>query len=562
MQSEKPWLSQYPEEIPHELEFTDQTLPSNLTNSAAQFPNHTAIYFLGKKLTFQDVLTDSLKLAAFLRKTGLKKGDRAAIMLPNCPQSVIAFYGVLFAGGIVVQTNPLYTEHELEYQLKDSAPRVIITLDMLFPKVIKMKTLSLVERIITTSIKDFLPFPKNMLYTLTQKQQVHIDYDGCEQIHKLADILKNEKAEEAEPFDIDPAHDIAVLQYTGGTTGYPKGVMLTHRNIQANTEMCAAWMYKMKKGAEKVLGIVPFFHVYGLTAVLNFSIMQGCEMILLPKFNALDTLKTIDRLKPTVFPGAPTIYIGLLHHPELNKYDLSSIESCPSGSAALPVEVKQKFEKVTGGKLVEGYGLSEASPVTHSNFIWGKNKPGSIGCPWPNTDAVIYSEEKGGLAEPYEHGELIVKGPQVMKGYWNKQEETARVIRDGWLFTGDMGYMDEEGFFYIADRKKDIIIAGGYNIYPREVEEALYEHEAVQEIVVAGVPDSYRGETVKAFIVLKKGAEADADELDAFARERLAPYKVPKLYEFRKELPKTAVGKILRRRLVEEEDASHENKVP
>ena len=316
-------------------------------------------------------------------------------------------------------------------------------------------------------------------------------------------------------------------------------------------------MYDVKEGAEKVLGIVPFFHVYGLTAVMNYSIKLGFEMILLPKFDPLETLKIIDKHKPTLFPGAPTIYIGLLHHPELQHYDLSSIKSCLSGSAALPVEVKQKFEKVTGGKLVEGYGLSEASPVTHANFIWGKNKPGSIGCPWPSTDAAIYSEETGELAAPYEHGEIIVKGPQVMKGYWNKPEETAAVLRDGWLFTGDMGYMDEEGFFYIADRKKDIIIAGGYNIYPREVEEALYEHEAIQEIVVAGVPDSYRGETVKAFVVLKKGAKADAEELDTFARSRLAPYKVPKAYEFRKELPKTAVGKILRRRLLEEETENH-----
>ncbi|MCY8279789.1 long-chain-fatty-acid--CoA ligase LcfA, partial [Bacillus inaquosorum] len=511
----------------------------------------------GKKLTFHDILTDALKLAAFLQNNGLQKGDRVAVMLPNCPQSVISYYGVLFAGGIVVQTNPLYTEHELEYQLRDAEASVIITLDLLFPKAIKMKTLSIVDQILITSIKDYLPFPKNILYPLTQKQKVHIDFDKKDHIHTFASSMKQEKIELLTIPKIDPEHDIAVLQYTGGTTGAPKGVMLTHRNILANTEMCAAWMYDVKEGAEKVLGIVPFFHVYGLTAVMNYSIKLGFEMILLPKFDPLDTLKIIDKQKPTLFPGAPTIYIGLLHHPELQHYDLSSIKSCLSGSAALPVEVKQKFEKVTGGKLVEGYGLSEASPVTHANFIWGKNKPGSIGCPWPGTDAAIYSEETGEFAAPYEHGEIIVKGPQVMKGYWNKPEETAAVLRDGWLFTGDMGYMDEEGFFYIADRKKDIIIAGGYNIYPREVEEVLYEHEAIQEIVVAGVPDSYRGETVKAFVVLKKDAKADAEELDAFARSRLAPYKVPKAYEFRKELPKTAVGKILRRRLLEEEIENH-----
>ncbi|MCY7782176.1 MULTISPECIES: long-chain-fatty-acid--CoA ligase LcfA [unclassified Bacillus (in: firmicutes)] len=553
MQSQKPWLAEYPDDIPHELPLPNQTLQSILTDSAARFPEKTAISFFGKKITFHDILTDALKLAAFLQCNGLQKGDRVAVMLPNCPQAVISYYGVLFAGGIVVQTNPLYTERELEYQLRDAEASVIITLDLLFPKAIKMKTLSIVDQILITSIKDYLPFPKNILYPLTKKQKVHVDFDKKANIHTFASSMKREKTELLTIPKIDPEHDIAVLQYTGGTTGAPKGVMLTHRNILANTEMCAAWMYDVKEGAEKVLGIVPFFHVYGLTAVMNYSIKQGFEMILLPKFDPLETLKIIDKQKPTLFPGAPTIYIGLLHHPDLKQYDLSSIKSCLSGSAALPVEVKQKFEKVTGGKLVEGYGLSEASPVTHANFIWGKNKPGSIGCPWPSTDAAIYSDETGEFAAPYEHGEIIVKGPQVMKGYWNKPEETAAVLRDGWLFTGDMGYMDEEGFFYIADRKKDIIIAGGYNIYPREVEEVLYEHEAIQEIVVAGVPDSYRGETVKAFVVLKKGEKANAEELDAFARSRLAPYKVPKAYEFRKELPKTAVGKILRRRLLEEE---------
>ncbi|MFW2109799.1 long-chain-fatty-acid--CoA ligase LcfA [Bacillus spizizenii] len=557
MQSQKPWLAEYPDDIPHELPLPNKTLQSILTDSAARFPDKTAISFYGKKLTFHDILTDALKLAAFLQGNGLQKGDRVAVMLPNCPQAVISYYGVLFAGGIVVQTNPLYTEHELEYQLRDAEASVIITLDLLFPKAIKMKTLSIVDQILITSVKDYLPFPKNILYPLTQKQKVHIDFDRKDHIHMFASSMKEEKTELLTIPKIDPEHDIAVLQYTGGTTGAPKGVMLTHQNILANTEMCSAWMYDVKEGAEKVLGIVPFFHVYGLTAVMNYSIKLGFEMILLPKFDPIETLKIIDKQKPTLFPGAPTIYIGLLHHPELQHYDLSSIKSCLSGSAALPVEVKQKFEKVTGGKLVEGYGLSEASPVTHANFIWGKNKPGSIGCPWPSTDAAIYSEETGKHAVPYEHGEIIVKGPQVMKGYWNKPEETAAVLRDGWLFTGDMGYMDEEGFFYIADRKKDIIIAGGYNIYPREVEEALYEHEAIQEIVVAGVPDSYRGETVKAFVVLKRGAKVDAEELDTFARSRLAPYKVPKAYEFRKELPKTAVGKILRRRLLEEAENHH-----
>lgn len=358
--------------------------------------------------------------------------------------------------------------------------------------------------------------------------------------------------------DFDFENDLALLQYTGGTTGFPKGVMLTHKNLIANATMCDAWLYKAKKGEEIVLGLLPFFHVYGMTAVLLLSIMQGYKMVLLPKFDAETTLKTIEKQRPTLFPGAPTIYIGLLNHPDIQKYDLSSINSCISGSAALPVEVQQKFEKVTGGKLVEGYGLSESSPVTHANFVWEEKRiKGSIGVPWPDTDAAIFSMEDGTPLPYGEIGELAVKGPQVMKGYWNRPEETDQVLKNGWLYTGDLGYMDENGYFYIVDRKKDMIIAGGYNIYPREIEEVLYEHPDIQEAVVAGVPDPYRGETVKAYIVLKENATVTKEELNTFTRKYLAAYKVPRIYEFRKELPKTAVGKILRRSLIDEERKKH-----
>ena len=336
--------------------------------------------------------------------------------------------------------------------------------------------------------------------------------------------------------------------------------MLTHKNLVANAAMSNAWLYKCKPGEEIVLGILPFFHVYGMTAVLILSVMQGSKMVLLPKFDPETTLKTIQKQKPTLFPGAPTIYIGLLNHPDLKKYDLSSIDSCISGSAPLPVEVQEKFEEITGGKLVEGYGLTESSPVTHANFLWDKKRvKGSIGVPWPDTDSVILSMETGEPLPPGEIGEIAVKGPQVMKGYWNRPEDTEQSLKDGWLLTGDLGYMDEEGYFYIVDRKKDMIIAGGFNIYPREIEEVLYEHPAIQEVVAAGIPDPYRGETVKVYIVLKEGAEATEEELDAYARKHLAAYKIPRLYEFRKELPKTAVGKILRRALVDEEKSKNKD---
>ena len=367
-----------------------------------------------------------------------------------------------------------------------------------------------------------------------------------------ADHLQNE-------FDFE--NDLALLQYTGGTTGYPKGVMLTHKNLISNASACDAWLYKMKKGDEKILGVLPFFHVYGMTTVLILAVMQGYKMILLPKFDVETTLKTIHKQRPSIFPGAPTIYIGLLNHPDLKKYDLSSIESCLSGSAPLPVEIQEKFEEVTGGRLVEGYGLTESSPVTHANFIWEKRVKGSVGVPWPDTDAAILSLETREPARPREVGEIVVKGPQVMKGYWNRPEDTAATFQDDWLLTGDLGYMDEEGFFYVVDRRKDMIIAGGYNIYPREIEDVLYEHPAIQEMVAAGVPDPYRGETVKVYIVLKKGAHVTETELDEFARENLAAYKVPKIYEFRDELPKTAVGKILRRVLVEEERKKQDEKL-
>lgn len=560
MEVQKPWLQLYPEEIPHYAEIDNMPLQFYLAQAAQEFPTKTAIHFLGKELTFTEVHEQSLKLASYLQELGLKKHERVSIMLPNCPQAVIAYYGILFAGGIVVQTNPLYMERELEYQLNDSDAKYIITLDLLYPKVSKMKALTGLGHIITTSIKDYLPFPKNLLYPFVQKKQnqivVKIEHSG--HTHLFKEIMKRTDMS-VKQSETNPKEDVALLQYTGGTTGFPKGVMLTHENLVANTSMCTAWMYKCKRGEELVLGILPFFHVYGMTAVMNLSIMQGFKMILLPKFDATDTLKAIDKLKPTLFPGAPTIYIALLNHPDLKKYDLSSVESCISGSAPLPVEVQEKFEKETGGKLVEGYGLSEASPVTHANFLWSHRKKGSVGVPWPNTDSIILSFETGKQAKCNELGEIAVRGPQIMKGYWKNQEETDAVLKDGWLMTGDIGYMDEEGYFYIVDRKKDMIIAGGFNIYPREIEEVLYEHEKVQEVVVAGIPDPYRGETVKAYIVLKDGAQATEQEFDEFARKHMAAYKIPRIYEFRKELPKTAVGKILRRSLVEEEKEKLKN---
>ncbi|MGJ7920484.1 long-chain-fatty-acid--CoA ligase [Neobacillus sp. LXY-4] len=555
MTDPRPWLKSYPKEISANLHYEGFPIQEYLKQAAAEFPEKIAIHFMGKELTYKKIHQEALKFANYLQHLGLEKGDRVAIMLPNTPQSVISYFGTLMAGGVVVQTNPLYTERELAYQMNDSGSKILICLDILFPRVVKVMNKTNLQHVVVTSIKDYLPFPKNLIYPFIQKKQyglvVNVKHKG--NYHLFTEIMKTKLGKRIIP-EINVAEDIAVLQYTGGTTGSPKGVMLTHKNLAANTTMCKAWLYKCKSGNETILGVVPFFHVYGMTTVMLLSIMGAHKMVLLPKFDPEAVLKTIDKQRPTLFPGAPTIYIGLLNHPDIKKYDLSSIDSCISGSAPLPIEIQQKFEEVTGGKLVEGYGLTETSPVTHSNFLWDRPRvKGSIGVPWPDTDAAILSLKTGEPVPVGEIGEIAVKGPQVMKGYWNRPEETEQTIKNGWLLTGDLGYMDEDGYFYVVDRKKDMIIAGGFNIYPREIEEVLYEHNDVVEAVAAGVPDPYRGETVKAYVVVKEGANLSAEELDKFARKHLAAYKVPRIYEFRKELPKTAVGKILRRSLIEEE---------
>ncbi|MFS0596695.1 long-chain-fatty-acid--CoA ligase [Peribacillus frigoritolerans] len=554
--SNKPWQAIYPEQIPAVLSYEDKPLYSFLKESAEEFPDKISIHFQGKELTFREVHESALKFAAYLKSIGLQKGERVAVMLPNCPQGVISFFGILMAGGVVVQTNPTYTERELEYQMKDSGAKMILVMDILFPRVSAVASRTDIEHIIVTAIKEYLPFPKNLIYPFIQKKQygivINVEHEGNH--HLFSEIMKRKITEEVDTVPIDVNDDLALLQYTGGTTGFPKGVMLTHKNLLANTKMCNAWLYKNKRGEERILAILPFFHVYGMTTVLVLSVMEGNTMIIMPKFDVEATLKTIQKQKPTMFPGAPTMYIGLLNHPDIAKYDLSSINACISGSASLPLEVQEQFEKITGGKLVEGYGLSETSPVTHANFIWDQPRvKGSVGLPWPDTDSAILSLESNEELPPNEIGEIAIKGPQVMKGYWNRPDETEKTFKNGWLLTGDLGYMDEQGFFYVVERKKDTIIAGGFNIYPREVEEVLYEHEAIQEVVVAGIPDPYRGETVKAYVVLKKNAKVTEEELNEFARKNLASYKVPRSYEFRDELPKTTIGKILRRVLIEEE---------
>ncbi|RAZ74131.1 AMP-binding protein [Planococcus halotolerans] len=561
--TEKPWLAHYPPEIPQTLEYESKPVQDYLTHTYETSPEKTAIHFMGKDVTYKELYDSAMKFASYLQSLGIKKGDRVAIMLPNSPQAVIGFYGILYAGGVVVMTNPLYTEREIAYQMKNSGAKAILAMDILYPRISKVFKDTDLENVIITGIKEYLPFPKNMVYPFIQKKQygitVKVEHRGTN--HLFSEIMKTATTDVAKT-EFDFEKDLALLQYTGGTTGSPKGVMLSHKNLISNATMCDSWLYKTKHGEETVLGIIPLFHVYGLTTVLILSVMQGNKMVLLPKFDPETALKTISKQKPTLFPGAPTLYIGLMNHPDIKKYDLSSISACLSGSAPLPVEVQEKFESITGGRLVEGYGLTETSPVTHSNLVWGDRVKGSIGLPYPDTDCKVFQPGTTEIVPHGEIGEIGIKGPQVMQGYWNNPEATAATIVDGWLMTGDLGYMDEDGHFFVVDRKKDMIIAGGFNIYPREIEEILYENEAIQECVVAGIPDPYRGETVKAYIVLKEGKSITEEELDAYCREHLAAFKVPRIYEFRTELPKTAVGKILRRSLIDEEKQKLSEAVP
>jgi long-chain acyl-CoA synthetase len=550
--TEKVWLRHYPKAIPATLQYPDVPLTQFLVDAARDFPERDAIHFLGKRMTYGKLLEETYRLANALKALGVQKGERVGIMLPNSPQAVISYYAALFLGAVVVQINPLYMERELEHQLVDSEAETIICLDLVWPKVERIRSNTRLKRVIVTGVQDYLPFPKNWLYGLKAwKDGTRVKVSYGDGVHRFMELMAK-----AVPTPIEAPYesgdDLALLQYTGGTTGLAKGAMLTHRNLVANCCQAAAWMYKAKRGQESVLGVLPFFHVYGMTAVMNFSVYLASTMYLVPRFDPNLILNMINKFRPSYFPGAPTIYVGLINHPDIKKYDLSSIQACLSGSAPLPIEVQDRFEELTGGRLVEGYGLTEASPVTHANLIWDRVKSGTIGLPWPDTDARIVHPETGEVLPIGETGELQVKGPQVMKGYWKRPDETAKVLKDGWLSTGDIARMDEDGYFYILDRKKDIIIASGYNIYPREVEEVLFEHPAVQEAAVVGVPDPYRGETVKAFIVPQKGQTVTEEELDRFCRERLASYKVPRLYEFRDELPKTTVGKVLRRVLQEE----------
>jgi len=564
---DKPWLRSYEPVVPPSLTYPSTTLYAQLAETTRQFPHNTAAklilsYLLGGKvtiggqLTYQQLLNQVERFANALSQLGVKKGDRVALMLPNSMHYMIAFFGAMRIGAIIVNNNPTYTARELKHQLVDSGAETIIILNLFYPRLREIQSDTPIKRVIVCHMFDMLGFPSKQLVKAKQKRDaawvdVHPEHD----IFFFERLLQKYSAV-APAVDVHP-DDVAVLQYTGGTTGLPKAAMLTHRNLVTNATQINAWFTSAERGVEKFMCAIPFFHVYGLVVAMVYGVSIGAEMQIVPNPRPIDNVMNImQKERSTVYPGVPAMYIGIVNHPKIADYDLRSIKACLSGSAALPVEIQTKFNDLTGGRLIEGFGMTELSPVSHANPLHGVSKKGSVGVPLPDTDAKIVDLETmqdipiGSDAS----GELWVRGPQVMKGYWERPEETSNTITaDGWLRTGDIAKTDDDGYFYIVDRLKDMIIVSGLKVLPRDVEEVLYMHPQIREAAVVGVPHKERGDdTVTAYIVTHDGNAIAADELKAFCKQYLADFKVPRVFEFRTELPKTTVGKVLRRALVEE----------
>ena len=558
-----PWLAHYEKAVPHHLTYPQIPIFQMLEDSAHKYPDHPAIQLvlrylgpvtIGARLTYRQLQAEVDHFAAAMHALGVRKNERIALMLPNLPQFIISFYGAMKLGAIVVNTNPTYTAREVEHQFADAGAETVVLLSPFYEKLKEVHDRTAIKRVIVTDVADYVRGVGGMLARRTlKKDRLMVDVPESSGIYHFRPLLD---AHHEDPPQVSvSSDDVALFQYTGGTTGVPKAAMLTHHNLVANTVQIHHWLVGMEEGKERMMGAIPFFHVYGMTVAMSLAMYAASKLIVLPNPRPIENvMKAINKEKATVYPGVPAMYIGIINHPDVAKYDLRSVKACISGAAPLPMDVQIKFGEITGGRLVEGYGLTEAAPVTHANPIYGERRAGSIGLPMPDVEARIMDYETLVEKAVGEEGELWLRGPQVMTGYWKNPGETAKAITaDGWLRTGDIARMDADGYFYIVDRLKDIIIASGYNIIPREVEEVLFEHPGIQEAVVAGVPDMYRGETVKAYVVLKPGQTATSEEIRAFCKERLAPYKVPTQIEFRSELPKTMVGKFLRRVLVEEE---------
>ncbi len=554
---ERVWHRFYAQGVPASIDFEDIPVPRFLERSAAEYGDVTALIFLNSRLTYRQLKGEVDRFATALAALGVGKDTKVAIHLPNLPQTVIAYYATLSLGAQAVMTNPLYVEREIEHQWNDAGCALAVVTDFLFEGRIKGIRHELpIKNYVIASIPEYLRFPLNLLAPLKLKRAhppLMARVEPGAGIHFMRKLIK---ATPPNPPKVDIAmDDIAVLQYTGGTTGVSKGAMLTQRNLSYNVQQLSAWFADAPRGEEVFLALLPYFHAFGMTIAMNFPVYVAGAMVLMPDPRDIQQMvKNIAKHRVTLFPAVPALFNAINNYPGVDDIDLTSVKSCFSGSAPLPVDILERFEKLTGSKIVEGFGLSETSPATHANPLLGKRKVGSIGVPFPETDSKVVDLEDGKTEmPPGKEGELIIKGPQVMKGYWKRPDATREMIRDGWLYTGDIAVADEEGYFFIVGRKKDLIVAGGYNIYPDEVDAVLMAHPAVLEAATIGVPDERRGETVKSFIVLIDGHTATADELIAYSRKELAAYKIPRQIEFRDELPKSTVLKILRRELREQE---------
>jgi long-chain acyl-CoA synthetase len=549
-----PWLTHYEPGVPPTLEYPALPLHGLLEQTADRYPEQVASIFFGAQLTYRALNAAANRFAHALLSFGVERGDRVALMLPNCPQFLIAFYGCLKAGAVVTAVNPLYTPRELEYQLNDAGAETLLTLSKFYPTVEAVRGKTALQRVIVTSIKEYFPAALRLLFTVFKERQeghrVTIGRDTP--TYWFQDVLASQRTTSTPGLTIEPG-DVALLQYTGGTTGTPKGAMLKHAGLVANTLQIRAWLSDFQEAAETMLLVLPLFHIFGMGACMSLMVHGAGTMILLPQFRTHDVLHAIRKYRATLFPGVPSMYVALNNSLGRGRVNLKSLRHCFSGAAALPQEVQAQFEAHIAGHLVEGYGMTEANACIITP-LRGVRKPGSIGIPIPDVEARVVDLETGTQTlPPGEVGELVVRCPQQMQGYWRKPDETAQVLRNGWMYTGDIARMDDEGFFYIVDRKKEMILSGGFNVYPRDVEEVLYRHAKVQEAAVIGTPDAFLGERVKAFVVPRQGMSLRPDEIIEFCRQHLVNYKVPQQVELRDSLPKTLIGKVLRRVLIEEE---------
>jgi len=550
---EKLWYKSYATGVPKSIDYEKRTISEALARSAEKFPDNTALNYMGRRISYKFLNDMVNQFARALKDMGIKAGDKVGVSLPNIPQVIISNLAIFRLGAVSVQNNPLYTERELAYQLDDSDSKIVITLTLLVPRMQKIKPQTKLEKIVACHIHSFLPFPKKQLFPFIKKD-MYRKIEETDEVKVFSNLIAGYPSDPVE--DESKWEEMGAILYTGGTTGVSKGVMLSHSHLSSNVQQFASWFPDLKQGEERLVGNFPVFHTAGFSSIQNLIIWQAWENIMVPRPDPKINLEILKKYNPTFLPGVPTIFVGLLAEPAFRSHDFSNMKGFFSGAAPLAADTIRDLREVTGATMCEVYGSTEAGPFMTVTPWGGEVKPGTVGVPVPDTDIKIMDIETGEKEMPLgEHGEIVMKGPQILMGYYKKTEATVEVLKDGWFYSGDIGCFDEDGYLSITDRKKDMIIAGGYNIYPVELDNVLFDHPKILEACTVGVKDEYRGETVKAFIVVKEGESLTEEDVVAYCKENLAPYKVPKIIEFIDELPKSAVGKILRRKLKEREEA-------